>query len=315
MLVTGGAGFIGSNITKELAGLGHKVKVIDNLSFGKKENLTSVKDKIKFIKADIRDQKMLQRELKGFDFVLHQAALRSVPGSFLQPDLYNEVNIGGTLNVFRAAQKNKIKRVVFASSSSVYGEAPAPQCEEMPLQPISPYALTKMTGEHYGHIFSKFFGLSVICLRYFNVYGPGQSLDDEYALVIPKFINCFFKNQKPPVFGTGRQSRDYIYIRDVVEANLLAALIPKINFEVFNVATGRDIKVLEIITGLNKIFKKNIKPKFLKPRPGDVFQTKGDISKISHKLHFKLKFDFQQGLEETVEWFGKIHEQARSLYN
>jgi nucleoside-diphosphate-sugar epimerase len=322
-LVTGGAGFIGSHIAERLLKEGHFVRVLDNFSSGKKENLSftyelSAKN-YELIHGDIRDKSYCDKACQGIDYVLHQAALRSVPKSIANPESYNDVNINGTLNMLQAAAKNKAKRFVFASSSSIYGDTVKfPQQEtDLPLL-ISPYALSKLSGEYYCRIFSKIHGLETVCLRYFNVFGPRQALDDEYAVVIPKFIHCILHDEQPPIFGTGLQSRDFTYIDNVVEANILAAtrgLSPKILkteeakraipefHEVFNVANGKDNTVLRLVDLLNKIIRKDIHPKLLPVRKGDVFRTLADRTKIREKLGFKPKVNFEQGIEKTVEYF------------
>ena len=309
-LITGGAGFIGSNIAEKLASDGHYVRVLDNFFSGKEENLAFAKglgkDKFELIHGDIRDKDACSTACRGMDYVLHQAALRSVPKSMQDPASYNDVNINGTLYMLQAAAGNKIKRFVFASSSSVYGDTNQfPEKEEhLPLL-ISPYALSKLAGEYYCRIFSEHFGLETVCLRYFNVFGPKQALDDEYAVVIPKFIHCILHDQPPPIFGNGRQSRDFTYIDNVISANILAATTPGIRHEVFNVANGEDQTVLELVEAINKIVGKKIKPKFLDPRPGDVFKTRADIAKIRQKIGYKPLVNFQDGLEKTVEYFQK----------
>lgn len=303
-LVTGGAGFIGSHIVHALIEKGHEVRVIDNFSSGKENNVKEVINKIELIRDDIRSFPTCIKATKGVDFVLHQAALRSVPRSMHNPKEYNEVNIGGTLNMLEASLKNKVRRFVFASSSSVYGEVNNfPQKESFLPQPISPYALTKLTGEHYCKIFSCHYGLSTVALRYFNVFGPRQALDDEYAVVIPKFITCILNDEPPPIYGTGRQSRDFTFVANVVEANILAAKTKGLNGQVFNIASGRDYTILELVKILNKIMKKDIRPKFLKTRPGDVFRTLSDLSRSRKILGFKAKIDFIKGLNVTVEYF------------
>lgn len=321
-LVTGGAGFIGSHIVERLLEDGHSVVVLDNFSSGKEENLSFIKNyplyanRYTLIKGDIRDRAACACACAAVDAVFHQAALRSVPKSMQAPHEYNEVNIDGTLNMLEAARDNKAKRFVFASSSSVYGDTSKfPQQEtDYPLL-ISPYALSKLAGEYYCRIFSSAFGLETACLRYFNVFGPRQALDDEYAVVIPKFIHCILNDQQPPIFGTGKQSRDFTYIDNVVEANILAAIMPsllrgegkgegeKTFHEVFNVANGKDNTVLELVDALNEIIGKNIKPEFLPLRPGDVFRTLADISKIKTKLSYEAKVGFEEGLRKTVEYF------------
>lgn len=310
-LVTGGAGFIGSHIVERLLKEGHFVRVLDNFSSGKEENLNFTHELVnprthELIRGDIRDKSTCDKACEGIDYVLHQAALRSVPKSMNDPESYNEVNISGTLNMLKAASKNKVKRLVVASSSSVYGNTDKfPEREDSLPQPISPYALSKLAGEHFCRIFSEFFNVETACLRYFNVFGPRQSLDDEYAVVIPKFIHSILHNEQPPIFGTGKQSRDFTYIDNVVEANILAATTPGIKHEVFNVANGKDHTVLELAELLNKIIGKNIAPKLLPVRAGDVFRTLADISKINKILKFNPKVNFEEGLKRTVEYFQK----------
>lgn len=309
-LVTGGAGFIGSHIVERLLKEGHFVRVLDNFSSGKIENLSFTHElrakSYELIRGDIRSFDTCLKASKGIDFILHQAALRSVPKSMRNPQEYNEVNIQGTLNLLKAAVKNKIKCFVLASSSSVYGEIKVfPEKEGFLPCPISPYALTKLAGEHYCRIFSYCHHLPTLSLRYFNVFGPRQSLDDEYAVVIPKFINCLLKGEHPPIYGTGKQSRDFTYVKNVVEANLLAVKKMNSKGEVFNVASGKDYTVLELVKILHKIMDKDTKPVFLPPRPGDVFKTQADLSKIKRMLGYKPKIDFIQGLKLTVEYFQK----------
>jgi len=311
-LITGGAGFIGSSITERLLKDGHFVRVLDNFSSGKRENLRhcearsaeAISSNFELIEGDIRDSNTCDKACKGIDYVLHQAALRSVPKSMQAPHKYNEVNIDGTLNMLEAARDNKVKRFVFASSSSVYGDTNKfPEQEtDYPLL-ISPYALSKLAGEYYCRIFSAHFNLETVCLRYFNVFGPKQALDDEYAVVIPKFIHCILNGQPPPIFDTGKQSRDFTYIDNVVEANILAAATPGIKHEIFNVANGKGHTILQLADLLNKIIGKDIKPVFLPPRAGDVFRTLADITKIKTILKFEPKVDFENGLKKTVEWF------------
>jgi len=310
-LVTGGAGFIGSHIVGRLLKEGHFVRVLDNFYSGKRENLLFTKD-FELIEGDIRDKATCNRACNGIDYVLHQAALRSVPKSMKAPHDYNAVNIDGTLNMLEAARENKIKRFVLASSSSVYGDIDKfPEKEDFLPEPISPYALSKITGEYYCRIFSEHFNLETVCLRYFNVFGPRQALDDEYAVVIPKFIHCILHDEQPPIFGTGKQSRDFTFIDNVVQANILAATTQGIKHEVFNVANGKDNTVLQLVGLLNKIIGKDIKPVFLPLRAGDVFRTNADISKIKKILGYKPKANFEEGLRLTVEWFKKGPEIGR----
>ena len=303
-LVTGGAGFIGSHLVESLVGQGQYVRVLDNFSSGRIANLKGLEKKIDLIKGDICLAATCMKAAKNIDFVLHQAALRSVPKSMVQPHAYNCVNIDGTLNMLEASRQNKVKRFVFASSSSVYGEVKDyPEKESFFPAPISPYALSKLAGEYYCKIFSLYYGLPTIALRYFNVFGPRQALDDDYAVVIPKFINCLLHNQRPPIFGNGRQSRDFTFVQNVVLANLLAARSSKVKYGVFNIAGGKDTSVLNLVKMLNKILGKNISPLFFNTRPGDVFKTLADIKASSRILKFKPMVDFVTGLKITVDYW------------
>lgn len=305
-LVTGGAGFIGSHIVEALVKRGYFVRVLDNFASGKVENLKKIREKIELVRGDIRDIDTCLKVTKGIDFVLHQAALRSVPKSLDNPQDYNAVNIQGTLNMLEASRKNKIKCFVFASSSSIYGEAIRfPESENDLPRLISPYALTKLAGEYYCKVFAKNYGLNTVSLRYFNVFGPRQASDDEYAVVIPKFITCILSNQPPPIYGTGRQSRDFTYVDNVVEANILATRNKHSEGEVFNIAAGIDYTILDLVKLLNKLLAKSIKPKFLAKRPGDVFKTRASLLKAKRLLGFNPKINFMQGLELTVEYFIK----------
>lgn len=306
-LVTGGAGFIGSSIVSELVRRNDTVRVLDDFSSGRKENLEAVSGKIELFTGDIRDMELLKKAVKGCDYILHQAALRSVPKSMKDPLLYNDVNVRGALNVLFAAFEAKVKRVVFASSSSLYGDSERlPQTEEQLPHPISPYAASKLAGEHYCRVFSKAYGLETVALRYFNVFGPKQSLESEYAVVIPKFITCMLRDEQPPIHGDGTQSRDFTYIENVVEANLLAAVRKGVAGEVFNVACGKGYSLLELVGKLNEIINKDIQPKFIAPRPGDVKHTLADITKMKKFLGLDPKVDFVSGLRKTVEYFKRV---------
>ena len=307
-LVTGGAGFIGSHIVDALIKNGDEVRVIDDFSSGRRENLEGVSDKIELTEGDIRDKAVVGKIMQGIDYVLHQAALRSVPKSLGNPELYNDVNINGTLNILTAARDAKVKRVVFASSSSIYGETDKlPEKEDFLPLLISPYALTKLAGEYYCRIFSQIYGLETASLRYFNVFGPRQSLENEYAVVIPKFITCMLKDEEPPIHGDGKQTRDFTYVENVVHANIKAAAAPGIKCEVFNIACGKAFSVLDIVKYVNKILKKDIKPKLGPIRQGDVKYTLADISKARKLIKFEPKIGFEEGLVKTVEYFSKIN--------
>ena len=307
-LIAGGAGFIGSNIAEHLVKKGHYVRVLDNFFSGKEENLEFAKglgkDKFELVRGDIRSADDCEKACEGIDFCLLLAALRSVPKSMETPRDYNDVNINGVLTMLQACGKKKVKRLVFSSSSSVYGDTDQfPEKEDaLPLL-ISPYALSKLAGEYYCRIFSEFFHVETVCLRYFNVFGPKQALDDEYAVVVPKFIHCIMHDEQPPIFGNGKQSRDFTYIDNVVSANILSATTPGIKHEVLNVANGIPTTVLEIVEAANKIIGKNIKPKFLDARAGDVFKTHADITKIRSVIGYEPLVDFEDGMRRTIEYF------------
>ncbi|MDD4182966.1 MAG: SDR family oxidoreductase [Candidatus Omnitrophica bacterium] len=308
VLVTGGAGFIGSHIVDRLVNMGAEVIVLDNLYSGKIENIAQHKGKIKFIQKDLRDDAALNEALEGVSVVSHQAALRSVPKSMERPLEYHDVNVTATLKLFLKAREKGIKRIAMASSSSVYGERfDFPEKESDIPAPISPYAASKLIDEHYAYLFSKQFSLGVVCLRYFNVYGPRQSLDDEYAVVIPKFITCILESKSPPIYGDGEQERDFTYIENVVEANILALTRPGVEGEVFNVGCGAPNSVNGLLKSLNKIMNKNISATYLPQRAGDVRKTHSDISKAAKLLGWQPKISFEQGLEKAVEWF-KVNE-------
>ncbi len=305
VLVTGGAGFIGSHIVDRLIGQDFEVIVVDNLTTGKIENLEPNLGKIKFIKGDFTDQAILDRALEGVELVCHQAALRCVPKSVEQPLKYHKINATGTLNLFLKAKDKGARRIVFASSSSVYGERfNFPEKETDSLKPLSPYAVTKLIGEHYGYLFSKLYNLpEVVSLRYFNVFGPRQSLENQYAVAVPKFITCLLKGESPPIYGDGKQERDFTYIDNVVEANILALTKSSLAGEVFNIASGSPESVNNLLRILNKITGKNIKPVYHQKRPGDVSKTHADIRKAKKTLGWRPKVNFSQGLEKTTEWF------------
>lgn len=313
-LVTGGAGFIGSHLVERLVQSDARVRVLDNFSSGKWENIASWKDRIEVIEGDIQDIGVVKKAAKGVDYILHQAALRSVPKSMTRPLEYHNVNVTGTLNVLLAAREEGVKRIVFASSSSVCGNVEKfPQKEEEESEPISPYALSKRLGEKYMQLFSKVFGVSTVSLRYFNVFGPRQSLDDEYAVVIPKFINCLLKREAPPIFGDGKQSRDFTYISNVVDANLAAATSEKVKGgEVINVACGIDHTVLFLAQAIaEKVGAVEIKPRHLPPRPGDVQKTQADVTRLKNLLDVNCAIPFLEGLEKTIRWFQKNYEVSR----
>jgi len=303
-LVTGGAGFIGSNIAEELVKRGYAVRIIDNFLTGKRENISSFLDKIELVEGDIRDYDACSSALEGVDFVLHQAALPSVPRSIEDPLLTTEINIKGTLNILLASREAEVKGFVFASSSSVYGDDPnLPKKEGNVGNPLSPYAVSKLAGEKYCRVFSQIFGLSAVCLRYFNIFGPRQDPSSQYAAVIPNFIKRMLKGETPTIFGDGEQSRDFTYVSNVVEANILASKTEGASGEVFNIACGERTTVNSLASYLNKILKTEISPSYDEPRPGDVRHSFADISKARKMLKYEPLVPFGKGLEETIRWY------------
>ena len=305
VVVTGGAGFIGSHIVEKLLELGAEVTVIDDLSTGKLDNISAVKDKINFVKGSILDFDLLKKEFQDVDFVSHQAARRSVPESVENPDPYNEINIVGHLRVLQAARDCGVKRIAFASSSSVYGDTNKfPQEEgDLPM-PISPYALTKLTGEHYCRMFYELYGLESVSLRYFNVFGPRQDPHSQYACVIPKFILSVLRGQSPTIYWDGEQTRDFTYVENNANANVLVFQSKnKIGGQSINISAGQGVSVSEILRQINEYLGTNIEAKFEPRRPGDVRHTKGAIEKAKELLGYKTQVDFEEGLKKTIEWF------------
>jgi UDP-glucose 4-epimerase len=303
-LVTGGAGFIGSNICKELISQGCFVRVIDNLLTGKKSNLAGIIDKIEFIEADMGDEKVAHPAMKDIDVVLHQGALPSVPRSVDDPAATHKHCVNATFTLLLAARDAGIKRFVYASSSSAYGDTPTlPKVETMRPQPLSPYAVGKLVGEHYCSVFSNVFGLETISLRYFNVFGPHQDPTSQYAAAIPAFVTAILKDEPPTVFGDGEQSRDFTYVDNVVEANLLAARAGRTAGEVVNIACGQAVTVNAVIDMINEAIGKNVKPICDAPRPGDVKHSLADISLAQKLIGFKPTVSFKKGLQKAIDWY------------
>lgn len=304
VLVTGGAGFIGSNIAIQLVKDGYQVTVLDDLSTGYLKNLEIIKDKIKFVQGSITDYELLNKIMPGVDFVLHQAALPSVPRSVDKPLDSHDNNATGILNILEAARLNKVKRVVFASSSAIYGDAPEEyKSEDLAKHPLSPYAVTKLVGEEYCRVFAELYDLETVCLRYFNVFGPQQDPASDYAAVIPLFIKAILADQQPTIYGDGQQSRDFTYVSNNVRANILAMHSDKVGKgETINIACGKSFSLLDLVDGINKILDKNIKPKFAEARPGDIKHSLADISKAEKLLDYKTDIDFVQGLKLTIDW-------------
>lgn len=302
-LVTGGAGFIGSNIVGHLLGLGEKVIVLDNYSTGRDENLEQWRSKpsLEIIRGDIRNYTLVREVTQGCDFVLHQAALPSVPRSIKDPISTNEVNVLGTLNILEAARDAKVKRVVYASSSSVYGNSELmPKHEEMPVNPLSPYALSKYAGEKYCQIYHSLYGMETVALRYFNVFGPNQDPSSEYSAVIPKFIKAVSEDRAPVIYGDGMQSRDFTYVQNNVEANILACYSDRAVGGVFNIACGKQYTLLDLVETIAQHFGSEVRPLFAEARPGDVKHSLASIEKAQQSLNYKVLVPFEQGLSEYI---------------
>ncbi len=303
-LVTGGAGFIGPNIAERLVKNGKKVRVIDNLSTGKVENMDSFINQAEFVHGDIRYLNTVMEAMKGVDYVLHQAALPSVPRSVETPIESNDNNTNGTLNVLYAAKDNNVKRVVYAASSSAYGESPTlPKVETMIPDPLSPYAVNKLIGEYYCSVFSKVYNLETVSLRYFNVFGPRQDPTSYYSAVIPKFIQALLEGKAPVIFGDGEQSRDFTYIDNVVNANLLACKAPKAAGQMMNLACGDRMTLNELAKNLQDILQIDIDPVYEPPRAGDIKHSLSDITKAKELLGFEVAVPLFEGIKKTAVWF------------
>ena len=310
-LVTGGAGFIGSNIVDELLHRGEQVVVLDDLSSGKEENLAAVRDKIELHIGSITDLAALQSACVGADYVIHLAARTSVPRSVANPIETNHVNIDGTLNVLVAARDAKVRRVVFAASSSAYGETPElPKQESMPSAPISPYGVTKLAGELYAQVFGRAYGLENTSLRYFNVFGPRQDPTSQYSGVLSRFMLAVIRGESPVIYGDGEQSRDFTYIANVVDATLRACEAPGSSGMVINGGTGARITLNEVLKLLEKITGKKINAKYEPHRTGDIKDSQADISRARDLLGYRPIVDFDQGLKLTWDWYASTYRKA-----
>jgi len=303
-LVTGGAGFIGSHIVERLVRDGHNVRVLDDLSSGHETNLDSIRDGVEFIEGDIRDTKVVNEAVKGAHIVFHEAALGSVPRSVADPVTTHEVNITGTLNVFLAARDAGVKRVVYASSSSVYGETPVlPKREDMSPEPLSPYALSKLAGEHYASVFKHVYNFEIVSLRYFNIFGSRQDPESQYAAVIPRFITALLNGKAPVVYGDGLQSRDFTSVENVVNANLLASEADGIAGQAFNVACGGRYTLLDLLAKTKEFLGSDIEPVHEAARVGDVRDSQASIEAAQKAFGYRVSVDFAEGLEKTIEWY------------
>jgi len=308
ILVTGGAGFIGSNLTEALLKKGCVVRVLDNFSTGKGENLIFAKKypSLEIIEGDICDLNACQKAVRKVDYVFHQAALPSVQRSIEDPEASNAINVGGTLNILLAARDERVKRVIYASSSSIYGDTPTlPKHEEMNPCPLSPYALQKYVGEQYCRLFHRLYGLDTISLRYFNIFGPKQDPNSLYSAVIPKFIEALIHDRRPTIFGDGKQSRDFTYIDNVVRANLLAMSARRLHGEAVNVACGKRTSLNRLLNILKEILGSAQSPIYEEPRKGDVRHSLADIRKAKEVINYAPILDIEVGLKKTVEFFKK----------
>jgi len=307
-LVTGGAGFIGSHLAEALVAAGHKVRVLDNFSTGDPSNLDAVRNRIDLLKADITDLNAVHQATGGVDWVFHQAALASVPRSVADPLGTHRACVDGTLNVLLAARDAKVKRVIYAASSSAYGNSERlPKRESDPTAPLSPYAVAKLAAEHYCAAFTQVYGLETVSLRYFNIFGPRQPPDSPYAAVIPLFVRAMLAGRAPTIHGDGLQSRDFTYIDNAVRANLLAATTPGVAGKLYNVACGRRFTLLDIVAGINALLHTNIQPTFTAPRPGDVRHSLADITRAAEDLHYAPSVDVAEGLKRCVEYYRAAH--------
>jgi nucleoside-diphosphate-sugar epimerase len=304
MLVTGGAGFIGSHIAERLLELGHQVRILDNFSTGRRENIAEFAADVEVVEADIRDEASVETAVQGAEVVFHEAALASVPRSVADPASSNDVNVRGTLNLLVASRDAGVTRFVYASSSSVYGDTPElPKREEMAQSPQSPYAVSKLAGEQYCRVFSSLYGVDCVSLRYFNVFGPRQDPKSQYAAVVPLFITALLDGRSPQIYGDGEQSRDFTYVSNVVDANVRLLAVDGVGGEVFNIACGGAATVNELYAELSSIVGTSAPPDHRDPRPGDVRHSFADVRKAEELLDFRPRVALAEGLRRTVDWY------------
>ena len=303
-VVTGGGGFIGSHIVEELLRRKQTVRVIDNFSTGRRANLKPFESDIELFEADLAQSPDLAKHLKGADYVIHQAAIPSVPKSIAYPIPSHHSNVNATFNLLLACRDAGVRRVVYASSSSLYGDSPAlPKHEEMAPNPLSPYGAQKLFGEIYCQVFTKTYALETVSLRYFNVFGPRQDPTSQYSGVLSRFITAVLQGKQPTIYGDGLQSRDFTYVQNVVDANLLACETPGIGGEAFNIACGDRITVNSTLQLINRITGRDITPIFTDPRPGDIKHSQADITKAQTRLGYKPQVTFEEGLRRTIDWY------------
>ena len=302
-LVTGGAGFIGSHLSEELVRRGHTVRVADSLITGKRSNLNHIPG-VEFVEGDLAEMEFATRVVTGCDYVLHQAAIPSVPRSVKDPITSNRANVDATLNVLVAARDAGVRRLVFAGSSSAYGDTPTlPKHEDMPTNPLSPYALQKVVGEQYLQMFTKLYGLETVSIRYFNVFGPRQDPSSPYSGVISVFATALLENRPPKIYGDGEQTRDFTYVANVVDGVLRACEATGASGQVINVATGGRISLNELFKEMKKIVGASVNPEYVDPRQGDVRDSQADIRKAKDILGYKPTVSFEEGLKRTIEWY------------
>ncbi len=301
-LVTGGAGFIGSHLVEALLQRGEMVRVLDNFSTGKRENLAGLHGRLEIMEADVRDPERMRQAVQDVEVIFHHAAFISASASMQEPQACFAVNVTGTLNLLEAARQAHVRKVVLASSTAVYGDSDSlPIAEDTPLNPFSPYALSKQINEACGALYTRSFDLPVVSLRYFNVYGPRQSPDSQYAAAIPLFIRALLDRQPVTIFGDGRQTRDFIFVKDVVQANLLAAESGAAG-EALNICTGHETSLFDLLENLSEIVPDGIKAEFSPPRPGDIYRSVGNPEQASALLKFRARTPLASGLKETIEW-------------
>jgi UDP-N-acetylglucosamine/UDP-N-acetyl-alpha-D-glucosaminouronate 4-epimerase len=302
VLVTGAAGFIGSHLTQRLVALGHEVRALDNFATGRPENLAEVRKHVEFLEADLADPDVGRGAVRGVEVVFHEAALSSVPRSVAEPERTHRANVEATFHVLEACRVEGVRRVVYASSCSVYGDAEElPKHEAMPVRPRSPYAVHKHVGELYGGLYTELFGLEVVSLRYFNIFGPRQDPHGEYSAVIPKFIAMMLHDQRPTIFGDGKTSRDFTFVENAVDANLLAMDAPQAPGQSLNIGHGARVSLDELVEKLNSILGKDLAPVYLPERPGDVRHSLADIRLASELLGYRPRIGLEEGLARTVE--------------
>ena len=311
-LVTGGAGFIGSNIVAELVARGEKVRVLDNFSTGRRENLLPFLDKIELIEGDLTDLETTREAVERMDFVLHQGALPSIPRSVEHPIGSNNANVSGTLNLLVASKDAKVKRIVYASSSSVYGNSSKlPKVETMNPSPLSPYAVSKLTGEYYCQVFYRIYRLETVILRYFNVFGINQDPNSTYSAVIPKFVSYMLRKKSPIIFGDGLQSRDFTFVSNVVKANLMATQSDSAVGEIINIASGQSYTLLDVIAKINSLSGYEIKPIMDSPKVGEIKHSLADITKAKRIFSYSPEINFEEGLKRMVHWMKSKKERLK----